>query len=86
MINLLERHPDRLNKIREIGIQEGLNLSGNIKDDWHTVVLAADAENWGDDWEEMFRSYCQDIVNNKNSTAPTEGEWIEQLWQESRES
>ena len=64
MINLLKKHPDRLKKIREIGIQEGLNLSGDTKDDWHPVVLAADAEDWNDNWEEMFKAYCRDIIDN----------------------
>lgn len=62
MKNMLEQHPERENRIRTIGAEEGLNLTGNIKDDWHSVVLEADAEDWGDDWENMFRAYCRVMI------------------------
>uniref|UniRef100_A0A6H1ZEZ1 Uncharacterized protein n=1 Tax=viral metagenome TaxID=1070528 RepID=A0A6H1ZEZ1_9ZZZZ len=62
MRKMLEDHPEREATIRRIGTQEGLNLTGNMRDDWHGVVMEADAEGWNDGWEEMFRGYCRDII------------------------
>ncbi|MEA3347092.1 MAG: hypothetical protein U9Q21_03265 [Candidatus Auribacterota bacterium] len=62
MRNMLENYPEREMRIREIGEEAGLDLSGGIMDDWSTCVLAADSELWDNDWEEMFHNYCQDIV------------------------
>ena len=61
MRKMLEQYPEREEEIRRIANEEGLNLSGDISDDWHSVVLEADAENWGSDWKESFHQYCKDI-------------------------